>query len=357
MEQAKETEAIVETAEHEEHAPEEIQATTVEDKLKKLNLKKKPRRRKGKNKAVDESLSDPNAYEARLHRKFWDSTFAGPRYGCYETTTSMPPMRFTDDECDLAAPLQTLQVFSVKVAGVKKGVSWPLSLYGKIAARDTVDRNRNIIFDCERDNCEILYEDAPYLPLTGPSRAIVLSVHHSYIEVELKTKRDSGDEEFSYLSDAYIEIVPFNSFVMQRDFTSRLSTLQLTVAHIIHSVEATISVKVNHGEWPYGHGGLFTASTASIDDMEVVLLGFEVDEVLPVKDDGHVELSRCVVSVESKGKLEVSVEANPASDEEDVVRDDIYFTPKRSGRSHQVFKVGSCEMEVTVAWSLLLSYG
>ncbi|XBH57705.1 hypothetical protein VPH35_079261 [Triticum aestivum] len=208
---------------------------------------------------------------------------------------SIPPMRFTDDECDLAAPLETLQ--------------------------------------------------APYLPLTGPSRAIVLSVHHSYIEVELKLKRDSGDEEFSYVSDAYIEIVPFNSFVMQRDLTSRLSTLQLTVAHIVHSVEATISVKVNHGEWPYDHGGLFTASTASINDMEVVLLGFEVDEVLPVKDDGYVKLFRRVVSVESKGKLEVSVEANPANDEEDVIRDDVYFTPKRSGRSHQMLKVGSCEME------------
>ncbi|XP_048573694.1 uncharacterized protein LOC125554136 [Triticum urartu] len=160
MEQAlKEAEATVEVAEHDEHAPEEIQATTVEDKLKKLNLKKKPRRRRGKNKVVDESLSDPNAYEARLHRKFWDSTFAGPRYGSYETTTSIPPMRFTDDECDLAGPLETLQIFSIKVVGVKKGISWPLSLYGKIAARDTVDRNRNIIFDCDRDNCEILYED------------------------------------------------------------------------------------------------------------------------------------------------------------------------------------------------------
>ncbi|XP_048572250.1 uncharacterized protein LOC125552663 isoform X1 [Triticum urartu] len=327
----------------------------VQDELKKSSLKKKPRRRKGKNKLPEEALSEPNAYD--LHRNFWNSMFAGPRYGCYETTTSIPPMRFTDDVCDLAGPLETLQIFSVKVVGVKKGISWPLSLYGKIAARDTVDRNRNIIFDCERDNCEILYEDSPYLPLTGPSRAVVLSVHHSYIEVELKLKLDSGDEEFSYVSDAYIEIVPFNSFVMQRDLAGRLSTLQITVAHIIHSVEATISVKVKHGEWPYGHGGLFTASTASINDMEVVLLGFEVDEVLPVKDDGHVKLFRRVVSVESKGKLEVLVEANPANDEEDVVSDDIYFTPKRSGRSHQMLKVGSCEMEVTVAWSLLLSYG
>lgn len=86
----KEADDIVEIAEQEEHALEEIQATIeerVEDKLKNSNRKKKPRRRKGKNKVVDESLSDPNAYEARLRRNFWNSTFAGGRYGCYETTS------------------------------------------------------------------------------------------------------------------------------------------------------------------------------------------------------------------------------------------------------------------------------
>ncbi|XP_048572251.1 uncharacterized protein LOC125552663 isoform X2 [Triticum urartu] len=146
----------------------------VQDELKKSSLKKKPRRRKGKNKLPEEALSEPNAYD--LHRNFWNSMFAGPRYGCYETTTSIPPMRFTDDVCDLAGPLETLQIFSVKVVGVKKGISWPLSLYGKIAARDTVDRNRNIIFDCERDNCEILYEDNVAISTRSMSGPICLQI-------------------------------------------------------------------------------------------------------------------------------------------------------------------------------------
>ncbi|KAI4992991.1 hypothetical protein ZWY2020_007304 [Hordeum vulgare] len=107
MEQAlEEAEATVETTEHEEHALEEIHATIVEDELKKLNLKKKkPRRREGKNKVVDESVSHPNAYEARLHRNFWDSTFAGPRYGCVKSKgkleISVEANRATDEE-DLA---------------------------------------------------------------------------------------------------------------------------------------------------------------------------------------------------------------------------------------------------------------
>jgi hypothetical protein len=57
-----------------------------------------------------------------------------------------------------AGPRETLQIFSVRVVGVKEGVEWPLHVYGKLAVRDTVDHHRNIIFDRPRDNFQTVTE-------------------------------------------------------------------------------------------------------------------------------------------------------------------------------------------------------
>jgi hypothetical protein len=199
----------------------------------------------------------------------------------------------------------------------------------------------------------------PYLTLIGPSRAAVLSVHHSYIEAELKIKGrssdDSGDKDFSYLAVGYIQYGSGRSFIEHRVLSSRLSTLGLTVGYIVNSVEATIGFEVSSGEWPYGYGGVFTVSTTG--SMGIVLLSFG-DDGLPVEDDGkEIRLSRRVVGVEVDGKLNVSVKAlQPGGRSVDMLRDDQIFTPQEAGRSQLRMKVGSCEMEVTVAWSLLLKY-
>jgi hypothetical protein len=68
-------------------------------------------------------------------------------------------MRFTDYVDASAGPREALQIFSVRVVGVKEGVDWPLCVYGKLAVRDTVDHNRNIIFDRRRDNCQTVTEE------------------------------------------------------------------------------------------------------------------------------------------------------------------------------------------------------
>ena len=200
----------------------------------------------------------------------------------------------------------------------------------------------------------------PYLTLTGPSRAAVLSVHHSYIEAELKIKgssSDSDDKDFSYLAIGYIQTAPCESFITERVVSSRLSTLELTVGHIPNSVEATVSVEVSGGKWPSGYGGVFMVSTASMDTMKIVLLTFG-DNGLPLEDDGKkVRLSRSVVGVEVDGSLNVAVKAlPPGGSSTDELSDEKFFTPKESSRSYLELKVGSCEMKVCVAWSLLLTY-
>uniref|UniRef100_A0A8I7B9I4 DUF6598 domain-containing protein n=1 Tax=Hordeum vulgare subsp. vulgare TaxID=112509 RepID=A0A8I7B9I4_HORVV len=142
-----------------------------------------------------------------------------------------------------------------------------------------------------------------------------------------------------------------------RAVPGKLSTLELTYVRMYYCVEAAISVRVRkHGLWP-GCRGLFTASTASLEDMEIPLLAFEGDR-LPVDGSGRIELARRVICVEllqPEGKLLFSAKALRGGDEKDVRRVRKTFTPKKVGKTKENIKIGSCELEVTVTWSLLPS--
>uniref|UniRef100_M8B2P8 DUF6598 domain-containing protein n=1 Tax=Aegilops tauschii TaxID=37682 RepID=M8B2P8_AEGTA len=302
----------------------------------------------------EEANTDPYAYEARGHRADWDWIFAR-HYGPFDQTTSIPASCFTGlrrpTKC-YASTQEMLQIFWIKVGKIKKPLKWPLQVFGSIAVRDVLDHNRIMVFDRQRDNCQTLTKKItlislsgcddlnklghptqissscllanfahhklvlPYLPadrfltLTGPTRGVVVDVHPTYVEVDLKAKgaTESEDRDLSYL---------------------------------------VVSVKVRkHGFWP-GCRGLFTASTASLEDMEIPLLAFEGDR-LPVDGGGRLELSRCVVCVELRqpeGKLLFSAKALRGGDEKDVRRVRKTFTPKKVGKTKENIKIGSCEME------------
>lgn len=70
-----------------------------------------------------------------------------------------------------------------------------------------------------------------------------------------------------------------------------------------------------------------------------------------VTDDGDVKLSRRVVSVEIRGRLKVSVKAW-RTDNSSVMEMEKVFTPSRMGLSDWKLHIGSCEMKISVAWSL-----
>lgn len=195
----------------------------------------------------------------------------------------------------------------------------------------------------------------PYLELTGPSRAVVTCADLGNIEIVLKAKgaSESEDRDLSFLA------LPLGRGYCSYDtddYTSKRSRLELTFRQVARSVEATISARLVGGSsWPEGFQGVLAASITSIDDAELVLLAFEGNRLPVVADDGMVELSRRVVSVEPRdGELKVSVVARRLGKDGDVARrDDIVFRPKNAGRSCGVLDlVGSCKLQVNVAWSL-----
>jgi hypothetical protein len=68
-------------------------------------------------------------------------------------------MRYTDESPPPSTRIgyaDAVVIFSVKVTQINDSLEWPLDVYGIVAARDSVDRNRNLIFHRTRDNCQTL---------------------------------------------------------------------------------------------------------------------------------------------------------------------------------------------------------
>ena len=80
----------------------------------------------------------------------------------------IPSMLYTDGPapCSSGSPMTTLQIFSVKVVGIKQSLHWPLDVYGIVAARDCLDHTRNIIFSRARDNCQTITKEVCISSLT-----------------------------------------------------------------------------------------------------------------------------------------------------------------------------------------------
>ncbi|XP_037486026.1 uncharacterized protein LOC119364645 [Triticum dicoccoides] len=288
-------------------------------------------------------------------RGFWTSVWGeGGYFGKFEDETTIPSMRFTFSGD--GSTKNTLQFFSVKVAEIDQSLQWPLHVYGFFSVRDVVDHKRNMIFSCDRDNCQTISQEDPYLTLTGPTRAVVVSSDPSYFEIELKVK-GTAESEDKYLSRL---VMTYRTGFVDRSFTSELSTLEMAFEEIIRSVEATISVKVVGGSWPDGFRGVFCASIDDIAGLKVKLLECG-DDRLPLDADGNIKLRCKVVSVGLEGLLRISVMAHCINGDqvveshcrEDVKSHEVVFEPRRSGTSSSTeLKIGSCRMEVTVNWSL-----
>ncbi|KAI4981484.1 hypothetical protein ZWY2020_021976, partial [Hordeum vulgare] len=176
--------------------------------------------------------------------------------------------------------------------------------------------------------CVWLRRRGAYLPLTGPSLAVVL-LDPTYFEIDLKVKGigQSEDQDLIFVAHSFSNPQPNESALFKRAFKGKIGTVELIFCQIVKSVEAAVSMEVVHGSWPDGFQGCFAAKIASINDMTVVLLETGDKNELPLADDGTIKLQRHVVSEFT-----------------------LYFTPQ--GTLH----VGTCEIEVTVTWSLIMSF-
>ncbi|KAM3194182.1 hypothetical protein ACQJBY_070688 [Aegilops geniculata] len=307
--------------------------------------------------AVDDKETGPAQCEeesfAAEFRSFWNRFYARCCGATFDQTTSIPAMRHTNPASERSAKaMDTLQIMSVKVASIKGDLRWPLEVFGIVAARDVLEQKRNIIFHRPRTNCQtcqtITHDDC-YLALVGPTRAIVVAYDPSYIEVSLKVKgtTESEDKDLSAL------VVVFKAgYCPESVYPSRRSTLEFKFDHIQESVEATVFIRIIGGSWPDGFRGVFSAASRSDDNLQVKLLEFE-DGGLPLDADGVITLSRRVVSLELERNLKVSVMAFPVNKGDSAETSEAILKSHKAGVSTAGINlnVGSCSMEVRVAWS------
>ncbi|XP_047061331.1 uncharacterized protein LOC124668204 [Lolium rigidum] len=275
------------------------------------------------------------------YRQDWEFGYAH-RFGSFDKETELSSMVSTYDTSVDAWAETALQVYSIKVEKAK--LRWPLHVYGMVDIRDAVDHRRNILFNRKRDNCQIITKNDPYLLLTGPSRAIVF-LDPAVFEINLKVKGESEDKE-ALIHQTYWCNGGSRLGVMS--CSNKRCKINLSFMELEETVQATItSVQIIRGSWPRDYAGKVLCHDGSSHD-ELVLLDFRDGRNPPVDQDGNLDLSRRVVSVNVHNNMTVSVDASES-------RCAVVFTPEPGGLTESECDVdGHCRVKITVAWSLLV---
>ncbi|XP_047085518.1 uncharacterized protein LOC124696902 [Lolium rigidum] len=262
---------------------------------------------------------------------------------------------------------ETLQIFSIKLTRLDCGLEFPLCVYGVVAIRDMVDRNRNILFSRDISEAQELKQSDPFLHLIGPSRAILFT-HHVGIEIQLRVAGTAGSQDRALISYARRYSGGYGPGVTSLCFKNILCTLELRSQPVKRTVQATIlgvQVTMDDGSWPLKYGGLVACSplsekivvtddgviTRNIDppSSQIVLLD-SMDKSILKGDDGYVHLWRQVVSVELRGGLDLVIQAYSKSGDiatETCVR----FMTQVCNISQKKCTLGDAEVTFTVAWS------
>lgn len=235
---------------------------------------------------------------------------------------------------------ESANIFSVKIAA--SDVCFPLQVYGTVIARDYLDFKCVYLFQRTREDCQVIDSKDESLMLTGPTRGLVL-LDNIYLEVDLKVKgKRNKDQELSK-GLCLIDGVGLGgwkySHVECVDLESRLSTVEVKFAVVVHAVEATFEVKVIKGNF-YGQ---IKACTSSIQ--ECLVLHDSTAGGVNCDDSGIIQLWRRVVCVGKKEKLLLTIHTASATRTVD-------FTPDVNGTTEKETTCGDVTMLIKVNWSL-----
>ncbi|XP_044969413.1 uncharacterized protein LOC123429442 [Hordeum vulgare subsp. vulgare] len=341
--------------------------------------------------APEEEEKDPKE-KARLEMEdeqvLFDSYRRGveSRVGYFGYTTLVSPMHFThytprQIPSDYTTPRTTLQIFSFKIVNISLDLEWPLlhwplKVYGVVAARDNVDSKCNVLFHRERKNFQEITKKDSFLCLTGPSRAISADRPLEF-EVQLKLKGDAAESEDSVLINNTGHYNGYDTHNGLYTFTIEncLCTTELSLQKLYRgAVQATfLRVGIVKGsQSPFSYGGRVACSLPPHKDDEdpatptqVVLLDSRdcAGGKMPIgEEDGYLDLSRHVVSVELRTVSEDSEELEEtlkvvieAYSPGDSVQAPVMIRPQYCGISKHKCDINGSKVKITIAWSPIVS--
>ena len=179
------------------------------------------------------------------------------------------------------------------------------------------------------------------------------------IEVHLKLKGTVESKDRTLIGKAffYDEKDLDSGDIISTRVLQGLCEIELCCAceQIEHSHQAIIlAVRVVRGSLPCGNGIKIVCSALPEDKTKgggkrpsgcLLLLDSQAGD-MPVGEEGYLDLSRQVVSVKSRGRLEILMKAGEISGS-------VVFPTKFSDISRVSCELGSCEVEITVTWSLM----
>ncbi|KAI4963276.1 hypothetical protein ZWY2020_015117 [Hordeum vulgare] len=165
-------------------------------------------------------------------------------------------------------------------------------------------------------------------------------------EVHLKLKGTMESKDTTLISKAFFYDYDGVSVCLLHG----LCEIELCCDHLEQSHQATIlGVRILRGSLPCGK--IKVACNGKHPSGHVLLFDSRAEK-MPVSEDGYLDLSRQVVSVKSGGRLEILMQAGDFSGRD--FSGSVAFPNKFSNVSRKGFELGGCEVEITVAWSLLI---
>ncbi|XP_044968973.1 uncharacterized protein LOC123428956 [Hordeum vulgare subsp. vulgare] len=298
-----------------------------------------------------------SAYKER--RASWESIWGSPvlRCGGFNDITTLSPMYFTPCAPGIipssAFATKALQIYSFEIFELDDSLKWPLYVYGIVAARDTLDGNRNLLFSRSRANCQVLTEKDPFLHLTGPSRAI-LAEYPVDFEVELRIKDGAESQDKELMSSTNHHHFCGDTAL----FLGCLCSAVVGLETIRSAVQATIlSIRVVGGRSPFQFGVQVACSSSTegviADACRQVVLLNSVEKIPEDGLDGYLPLSRNVVTVKSKGSLRINIKCYTESGQ-DAHEVQLDFPAQHCQISTQECTIGDSKLQVVIAWSLLV---
>ncbi|SPT20228.1 unnamed protein product [Triticum aestivum] len=277
----------------------------------------------------------------------WESIYGSMGCGRYEDTTLLSSMHFTH-----LTPIPGL------VDGVvRKNLADLLHQTRRNQRRLRMAIVR-VRYGCCPGPCRL--QPQPSLRLTGPSRAIVFNDPVQF-EIQLRVEHRSMTRSRALISATHTfrAGLPGEQTIC---FENTFCKIELCMELVLESIQATIcSVRVvkqgrrQRVEHRCRVACLTTSYSKHVNDTpsgEVVLLD-PGRNATPQGSDGYLDLSRRVVSVESEGLLDVVVEAYSSSGVR-TAQGHVFLAAQCFGFSQKKFNVDDAELEVTVAWSLLV---
>ncbi|XP_044972697.1 uncharacterized protein LOC123440188 [Hordeum vulgare subsp. vulgare] len=258
---------------------------------------------------------------------------------------SDPPSCFPDQKrCRVHFECDMMQIFSLKLAKVPMNAS-SVQLYGYIAARDYLDSSLNYIVNRSRDN-PLMVRQGSLIEMTGPKRGITMTCP-VLVEYDMRIKTGEQEEDDLQLIDGASDFCEVST--PSRPYTSRINgdcgAVDITVAHVVNAVEATIDVVVSEVQ------SGFKLSLSSFVFVRGSCKG--IDLLCDIIGESCVLTRRYVIAVELDSWMHLKLKVGQKGSKYDDLERYCRFKANLHGYARRQIRLEHASISLKVTWSVL----